>query len=335
MKLLFELSKEFGELPRDEVKSCLKSEKISFKIIDENDDVLIIDTKISNNKIKKISNRLALSFNINDLLFYCDNSIEQLKQHSKNNIIKKQGSIAVTYKKRSNEVNTQRIIKLIAENYAKDRRVDLENPDIEIRTIITDQKIYVGTKIMEIDRSQYEKRKVQNRPFFLPISLHPKIARAFVNISEINEDKLLLDPFCGTGGMLLEAGILGAKIIGSDIEEKMIEGCKKTLDFFNINNYKLFCCDINDINKQIDRVDAVVTDFPYGKSTTTKGEDILLLQNRAFDSISKILKKDKIAIFGMSNKDNLSKIKEYFTIKKIYGMKVHRSLTRYFIVVKK
>ena len=79
-------------------------------------------------------------------------------------------------------------------------------------------------KKTEIDRTCFEERKVQHRPFFSPISLHPKLARVLVNISAIKRDETLLDPFCGTGGILIEAGLIGAKVIGSDIEEKMIEG---------------------------------------------------------------------------------------------------------------
>ena len=116
---------------------------------------------------------------------------------------------------------------------------------------------------------------MQHRPFFSPISLHPKLARALVNLSSIKKGETLLDPFCGTGGIIIEAGLIGAKILGSDIEKKMIEGCKKTLEFYRIKEYELFCSDIGDIHKFVkNSVDAVVTDLPYGKSTTTKGEEL-------------------------------------------------------------
>ncbi|MCK4365573.1 MAG: DNA modification methylase, partial [Thermoplasmatales archaeon] len=99
------------------------------------------------------------------------------------------------------------MVRELADVYTKDRDVILENPDNEIRGLITDSKVYVGLKTAEINRSQFEERKIQHRPFFSPISLHPKLARALVNLSSIKKDETLLDPFCGTGGILLEAGL--------------------------------------------------------------------------------------------------------------------------------
>ncbi len=335
MRFLFELSKDFEDIPLDEIKACFKSENVKYNIIEENKDVFIVESNISKNKIKKISDRLSLTFTISNLLFFCNNKNKDISLHAKKNNFYKKGSIAVTYKKRSNEVDSRKIVKIIADNYSKNRLVDLEKPDIEIRTIITYNKVYVGMKLFEINRPQYEKRKAQNRPFFLPISLNPKIARALVNISGLNDSQIFLDPFCGTGGFLLEAGLMSATIIGSDIEEKMIKGCRKTLDFFNIKNYKLYCLDVGDIYKIKCKVDAIVTDLPYGKSTTTKGENINELYIRAFESISKKLKKGKNAIIGLSTKDMLSELKKFFKIEKVYEIKMHKSLTRYFILVKK
>ncbi len=153
-----------------------------------------------------------------------------------------------------------------------------------------------------------------------------------VNLSSIKNNEILLDPFCGTGGILIEAGIIGAKIIGSDIEEKMIEGCKKNLDFYKIKNYKLFCSDIGDISHDIGKVDAVVTDLPYGKSTTTKGEKMHILYQRAFKNISNLLKDNGKAVIGLSNNDFISLGEKYFSVIEKHDFRAHRSLTRHFVV---
>ncbi|EMR74772.1 THUMP domain protein, partial [Thermoplasmatales archaeon SCGC AB-540-F20] len=140
----------------------------------------------------------------------------KLKNVTKNNIIDSEGSIAINYKNRSSSVDSQPIIRVLAEIYTKDKPVNLDNPDLEMRVVVTDTNVYVGSKIVEVKRGEFEKRKVQHRPFFSPISLHPKLARALVNLSSIKRNEKLLDPFCGTGGILLEAGLIGTKIIGSD-----------------------------------------------------------------------------------------------------------------------
>jgi len=335
MNILFELSKEHESLPRSEIKSCLKSENITYKIVDSNEDAFVIDTEISSNKIRKLANRLSMTFFIDQILFFCSTKDEIIKQKAKNSPLEKKGSIAITCKNRSNIISSKKIINELGDFYSKNKKVDLTNPDNEIRVLITNKKIYVGLKKAIIDRTQFEKRKVQHRPFFSPISLHPKIARTLVNLSDIRKNETLLDPFCGTGGILIEAGLIGAKLIGGDIEKKMVDGCKKTLDFYGLKNYKLFCCDVGDLRKKINFVDAIVTDLPYGKSTTTKGEEIKKLYERAFENISKVLKEKRKAVIGLSNKERISIGEKYLSLIEKHEFRVHKSLTRYFVVYQK
>jgi len=335
MNILFELSKEHKALPKSEVESCLRAEKISYNIVDSNENALVINTDISINKIKKLADRLSMTFLIDQILFFCSTQKEMIMQKAKMSPLEKKGSIAITCKNRSDTISSKKIINELGAIYSKNRKVDLADPDNEIRVLLTNKKIYVGIKKAEIDRKQFEKRKVQHRPFFSPISMHPRIARTLVNLSEIRKNETLLDPFCGTGGILIEAGLIGAKLIGSDIEKKMIEGCKKTLDFYGLKKYKLFCCDIGEIRKQINFVDAIVTDLPYGKSTTTKGEEIEKLYERAFENMSKVLKEKRKAVIGLSNKGRICQGEKYFSLVEKHELRVHKSLTRYFVVYQK
>ncbi len=332
MKLLFELSKEHNTIPRCEAISTLMAEDFIYEIISSNEDVLIINTTTSSEKIKNLAKRLSYTFFIDELLFSCPPSLERIKKYAKENPTNRIGSIAISFKNRSTSINSQSIVKILGEIYTKDKQVDLNNPDIEMRVFITNTKVYVGLKIAEVKRKEFEKRKVQHRPFFSPISLHPKLARALVNLSLIKKDETLLDPFCGTGGMLLEAGLIGARIIGSDIEKKMIEGCQKTLDYYGLKNYKLIHSDIGEIHNHISKVDAVVSDLPYGKSTTTKGENIKDLYNRAFEKIVQVLKKNAIVVIGSPDIEIYTIGKKYFSILEKHELRVHRSLTRYFAV---
>ncbi|GAF89198.1 unnamed protein product, partial [marine sediment metagenome] len=261
--------------------------------------------------------------------------VDEIKKYAVENSVEAKGSVAVRCKNRSDGTDSRSIIKVLAKIYTKNRKVSLEKPDVEIRSIITDSNVYVGIKKAEINRTAFEERKVQHRPFFSPISLHPKLARALVNLSMVKKGETILDPFCGTGGIVLEAGLMGVNVIGSDIEDKMIEGCKKTLDAYNVKNYKLFCLDIGEINNHAPKIDAVVTDLPYGKSTTTKGEKIENLYKRAFENISRVMRKDAIAVIGLSNEDMIAIGKEYLSFVEKHDFKAHRSLTRYFVIFKK
>ena len=335
MKFIFELSKEHKTLPTSEILACLKAEDINYNLIEINQDVLVVDLVTKNDKIKEISKRLSYTFNIDELLFSCSTSINTIKKHALKFNIKKNGSIAIRYRNRSDMINSQEIVQLLGKIYSKNRKVILRKPEIEVRVLITNLTVYVGLKVSELDRQQFENRKVQYRPYFSPISLHPKLARTLVNLSAIKKNEVLLDPFCGTGGILIEAGIIGISVVGSDIEEKMVKGCKENLDYYKIKNYKLFSSDIGSINTRVSKIDAVVTDLPYGKSTTTKGEDIKKLYERTFKSISCVLKEDGRAVIGLSDKKMLSIGEQYFPLLGKHDFRVHGSLTRYFGVYKK
>jgi len=335
MKYLFELSKEHRSLPRAEILACLQAEDIDYKIKESNENILIIEINSKTDIVTRLSNRLSFTYYIDEYIFSCSPFIEEIKTNASKNVISEEGSIAIKYKNRSNNVNSQPIVGILADVYTKNRKVTLKNPDIEVRAIITDSKLYVGLKKSEINISQYIERRVQNRPFFSPISLHPKLARALVNLSTVRIGETLLDPFCGTGGIIIEAGLIGIKVVGSDIEEKMIEGCKKTMEFYNIKNCKLYCADIGKVDKYIGEVNAIVTDLPYGKSTTTKGEKIIQLYTRSFENISKLLKTGGKAVVGIQNKDLISFGEKYLSFLEKHSFRVHRSLTRYFAVFQK
>ncbi|GAG05125.1 unnamed protein product, partial [marine sediment metagenome] len=59
MKLLFELSKEHPSLPKDEIISCLNAEEIVYSIVDTNENVLLIESKVNRDAIQKLAQRLS------------------------------------------------------------------------------------------------------------------------------------------------------------------------------------------------------------------------------------------------------------------------------------
>ena len=161
MKYLFELSKEHKTIPKSEILSCLKTEKIKYKNIESNNDAMVIETDTKSDKIKQISSRLSSTFYVNKLLFSCPPSIEDINKNASKNQIKTRGTIAVKHKNRSIKIKSQEIVKTLANIYTKNRKVKLEKPDIEIRALITDSRVYITQKIYQMVRSQFEKRKVQ------------------------------------------------------------------------------------------------------------------------------------------------------------------------------
>ena len=336
MYLSFELSKEHKGLAAAEIKACIQAERLPFNLIKQTPDIVIIETNQATKILSLLSHRLSQTFCINQHYFSCPVDTTVLQKKAKKHSLSREGSVAVNYRNRSEELSSKHIVKTLADVYTKQRTVCLTNPDIEIRVIITDEKLYVGHLLTTINRSQFQKRKAHHRPFFSPISLHPSLARLLVNLSRVHRNGLLLDPFCGTGGILIEAALINVNIIGSDIEEKMIKGTKKNLTHFNLSYQCLFTSDIGSLKDNIRRpVDAVVTDFPYGKATSTKGEDISFLYKRAFQQIAAVLKKEGYAIIGLPQKTFGSLAEKYLSIAQYYPIRVHQSLTRHFFVYKK
>ena len=335
MKLLFELSKEHKMLPSDEVCATLEVEDHRYTIVDSNDDVLVVEITSDDSVIQRLAERLAYTFMIDELVFSCPATLSDMVRSAEKHPLFAEGSIAIRCKNRSTSIQSDEVIDRLGAVYTKDRMVNLGHPDIELRAVVTEDRAYVGIKKAALDTSPFHQRRGHFRPFLLPITLHPKIARGLVNLSSVKRHETLLDPFCGTGGILLEAGLLGIHVIGSDVEEKMIEGCRKNLEFFHLQDFSLFCADIGDVSKHVPVVDAVVTDFPYARATTTKGEQLTHLYTRAFQNISQLLKKNGRAVIGLSSKDILTIGEKYLSVVETYPIVSHRSLTRYFVVYTK
>jgi len=335
-EFIFDISKEYPLLAHGEIIACFKGEEIQFELIKSNEDALILKADISNEKICNIASRLSMSFSIGELLFTSKHSIELIKEQARTHSIEDKGSLAIRYKNRTDTVESNPFVHAVADVYTASRFVDLSKPNQIIHLLITPNNIFVSEQIIQVNRSAFEQRKAHFRPFFSPISLHPKIARALVNISQVNNQDTILDPFCGTGGILLEAGLMNISVIGSDISEKMVNGTQRNLSEFNINSSNMFICDISDISNHLSNlVDAVVTDFPYGKSTSLQGEPLEELYQRSFHSIQLVLKPGKKAVIGSTIKHIDKHATPGLNHIVSYPLRVHRSLTRYFHVFEK
>jgi len=146
----------------------------------------------------------------------------------------------------------------------------------------------------------------------------PKLAQIMINLSGkspllskegVGGGSVLLDPFCGSGTILMEAALIGFKnLIGSDISEKAISDTKQNLAWvaekfpnfqFPISNIKLFNTSATEISTKIDNnsIDAIVTE-PYlgpqrGKIDPMKTKtELEKLYSAALREFKKILKPD-------------------------------------------
>jgi tRNA (guanine10-N2)-dimethyltransferase len=66
--------------------------------------------------------------------------------------------------------------------------------------------------------------------------LPPKLAQIIINLAKPEPGSVIYDPFCGTGVLLQEALLMGMRIYGSDIDQRMIDYTKKNLAWLSPNH---------------------------------------------------------------------------------------------------
>jgi putative methyltransferase (TIGR01177 family) len=118
------------------------------------------------------------------------------------------------------------------------RKINLSNPDVTLRVHLLSPSHrtmhpddfatfpVVAWGITTHDGDDWAKRTAPNRPFFRPVSLDPKLARAMINLA-CPEGGRLLDPFCGTGGLIVEGILCDIDCHGSDLAWPMVTGTRE------------------------------------------------------------------------------------------------------------
>ncbi|MFC1801373.1 TRM11 family SAM-dependent methyltransferase [Nanoarchaeota archaeon] len=179
---------------------------------------------------------------------------------------------------------------------------------------------------VKLSKKGFLSRRAHLLPEGHPTSLHPKLARALVNLTGAKKGDVILDPFCGAGGILIEAGLIGCKVVGFDIDKIMLKRAKINFDHLKIKNYKLELKDATTINKHFDYI---VTDLPYGKNSKVSEKDL----NKLYSDFFKVLKKikPKKAIIGLPDFVNYKKFK--LIMKKEFSWYLHKSLTKKILVL--
>jgi len=95
--------------------------------------------------------------------------------------------------------------------------------------------------------------------------LPPKIARSMVNLVPGDSNgKLLVDPFCGSGRILVEASELGYKVAGLDTSSSQVSDTQANLKHLGIEG-EVFVYDATHLSQKFTNIDCIVTEPFLGK----------------------------------------------------------------------
>jgi tRNA (guanine10-N2)-dimethyltransferase len=213
-------------------------------------------------------------------------------------------------------------------------RVDLEKPDILFYTIITNDRALFCVNLAEAEEEGFTKRRPGFRPFFHPSSMHPRLARAMVNLSGARLGSRFLDPFCGSGGILMEASVIGCNAVGLDIDLQMVRGSKTNLETLVSSSFDVIAGDARYL--PLEEVDAIATDPPYGRSSSTKGKETRVLVGELLDQITSLLgTHGKLCLSAPSDVRIDEFARKGLRVLEEHLVRVHRSLVRRITVFSK
>ena len=183
----------------------------------------------------------------------------------------------------------------------------LATPNAEVLAIFSEEKLYIARTRIVYD-SMLQQYRDESRPFVSSeISTSPKICRTLLNLAGARPGDTILDPFCGTGTILMEAALLGMNCIGMDINGDQVQGARTNLKWLGKDlgmklEYDIFKGDVRELSSlQKKQVDAVAFEpllGPIYKKPPVLEEaektikELTTLYRQALTEIAKVLRPD-------------------------------------------
>ncbi|HUA34022.1 MAG TPA: methyltransferase domain-containing protein [Candidatus Binataceae bacterium] len=174
----------------------------------------------------------------------------------------------------------------IAEREDHTWRLD-EEADVEFWATMNAGELVLEVRLTD-ERMRHREYKAAHRI----AALRPSVAGALAWLSEPEESDVVLDPFCGTGTILIERAHLGryAMLYGSDRDPAALEAARANVG----PRYKpiqLERWDAAALPIEPASVSKIVTNLPWGKTYGTHGENRRLYP-KWFAEFSRVLRKD-------------------------------------------
>jgi tRNA (guanine10-N2)-dimethyltransferase len=334
--LFFVLSGEHPTLPFSELKCILEAEGYKYQVSGTLTQVLRLKTNIES--LKPVVFRSAMTRICCVELFNCDavltDILEKMRDTSIEGFIEEKDSFVVRVRRMRGSVPQiacmeleQRLGEIIF-NRVKGVKVSLKNPQKTFLGVLTDNKFVFGLKKAEIHPKPFIERRPRSKPFFHPSAMPAKLARCMVNLAKPKAGDLVLDPFCGTASLLIEAGLIGCRVMGMDAQRHMVKGGLRNLLYYNVRPEGMAVADATRL--PVAEVDCIVTDPPYGRSTITLGRSTKHIVENFLSAVRDKLPKGRRICMASPKSVRIGEIGEGLGFKHVesHFAYVHRSLTR-------
>jgi tRNA (guanine10-N2)-dimethyltransferase len=342
-KLFFLFSGEHQTLPVSEAQAILEAEGYNYRILENLTQVLRLEADV--NSVEAIKFRSALTRICCREIFHCDAGLSEIlaniRSASLDEFIEEGESFAVRVRRVRGVTPELRGVELerklgerILET-VKTTRVNLSNPQKTFFGVLTDSRFIFGLKTAEIIPKPFSERRPRRRPVFHPTAMPAKLARAMVNLAQPRKGDLVLDPFCGTGGMLVEAGLIGCRVLGFDAKPHMLRGGLKNILHYGIKPEGVAIADAR--YPPVVKVDCIVTDPPYGRSASTLGTSTRLIVEDFLSAVGDKISRGRRMCMAAPKTIRIDDAGEEADFKHIesHFVYVHRSLTRQIVVFEK
>lgn len=145
-----------------------------------------------------------------------------------------------------------------------------------MRYILSSLRVIFTRQVCEGSRGKLQNSyALPKRTYVGPTSLDAALSFLMANIAHVREGTYVMDPFVGTGGILVASAHFGAVTLGMDIDMRILKGTTGVIQdgrnpLTNFEQYGLKSPDLirGDMNKLNLRpgvmFDAIITDPPYG-----------------------------------------------------------------------
>jgi tRNA (guanine10-N2)-dimethyltransferase len=341
-KLFFVLSGEHASLPAAEVKAILESTGLQYSAQAHAYRLLTLEASLT--ALKAVSERSLMYDWCGAYLGECEAEEERILSLVRNQPVEQFAKDAVSFAVRSvrlggvnktiRRTDLERDVGSVVKDLVPRLKVRLQDPDLTFACILHDDAFILGLSGYWKPSGLIAPRRPRKRPVFHPSTMPPKIARCMVNLARASPGAMFADPFSGVGGILIEASVIGCRTLGIDANLRMLRGARRNLKYFTLKAEGFLNADARYLPLQ--GVDAIATDPPYGRGSSTMGAKVSTIVREFLEGAKGSLKKGAHLCISAPVE---VEVEHYardagFALKDKHLARIHRSLTRQFVVLR-